>query len=141
MIKFTPDGYTEALKPRPGILLVGIVLLGAGIGLGAIGWLCFAALFVVGGLLVMVNEGGQKRIRVTRRHLLMENEYRIWGLLIGPTRDRIRWEETKAVTVADGAVRLERTSGEVEQLGKGGEEKELVLLRDRILQRLENYEG
>ena len=141
MIKFTPDGYTEPLKPRIGILALGLAILAAGIGLGVIGWLCPAALLVVVGLLVAVNEGGQKRIRVTRRHLLMENEYRIWGLLIGPTRDRIRWEETQAVTVDGGAVKLQKASGETVELGQGGEEKELVLLRDRILQRLENFDG
>lgn len=141
MIKFTPDGYTEPLKPRLPYLALGVAILLGGVGLGVIGWLCFSVLFVVSGLLIAVNEGGQKRIRVTRRHLLMENEYRIWGLLIGPTRDRIRWEDTKAVTVDGGAVRIEKGSGEVVELGKGGPDKELNLLRDRILQRMENFEG
>lgn len=138
-MQFTPDGYTEALAPRITHLGLGAAILAGGIAGGwFVSW-CLAVPLVLIGLGVMVNEGGQKRIRVTRRHLLLENEYRVWGLLVGPVRNRIRWEETQDAAVAGDVVKLTKTDGSAVELGKGGSASDLQTFADRINQRLENF--
>lgn len=138
-MQFTPDGYTEPLSPRIHILGLGVLVMVAGIALGALFSWCAASVLIVIGLLVALNEGGQKRVRITRRHMLMEKEYRVWGLLIGPVRDRIRWESTKSVSVAGDRVKLETTDGQVHEFGVGGSESDLKTFCDRVQQRLENF--
>lgn len=138
-MQFTPDGYTEPLPMRIPQLLIGVLLVGVGIAVTYSWSGCVGALVIVVGALLAGNEGGLKRIRVTRRHLLLEDEFRVRGLLIGPVRNRVRWEDTKEVVVDGDAVKLTQVDGTVLRLAVGGPGKELETLRDRILQRLESY--
>ncbi|MCA9570342.1 MAG: hypothetical protein KC656_21005 [Myxococcales bacterium] len=129
---FTPDGYTGPLSPRPAGLAVGALVLLLGIGAVFAGWLCAGAALVVGGGLTLLNETGTKRIRVTRSKLLMEEESRVRGLLIGPRRSRVGWEETQDVTLEGDCVKLTANDGRVLELGKGGPANELQKLKNRI---------
>lgn len=129
---FTPDGYTEPMSPRPAGLAAGALLLMAGIGAVIAGWYCTGIGIVVAGGLTALNETGTKRIRVTRSKLLIEEESRVRGLLIGPRRHRVTWEETTGVDLAGDHVKLTSQDGQVLELGKGGPAVELSKLKNRI---------
>ena len=118
MMQFTPDGYTEPLSMRIPQLLVGVLLAAGGIALIVMYSGCLGSLVLLVGALIAGNEGGLKRIRVTRRHLLLEDEFRVRGLLIGPVRNRVRWEDTKAVVVDGDAVKLTQVDGKELRLAK-----------------------
>lgn len=133
-MQFTPDGYVEPLPPRPIGLVIGAVLVLGAVGIGVMGWWCPAIPLALVGILFGVNEGGKRRIRVTRPRLLMEDESRVRGLLIGPSRDRVEWAETQSVELLDDSIRVTSTSGRVVVLGKGGPKKELEKLFGRIEQ-------
>ncbi len=129
---FTPDGYTEPMSPRPLGLAIGAVI--ALIGLGAVfqGYLCLGSGLVLLGGLTMLNETGTRRIRVTRSKLLIEDESRVRGILIGPRRTRFAWPDTTEVTLEADCVKLHTRDGQVLELGKGGPPHELQKLKNRI---------
>lgn len=129
---FTPDGYTEPMSPRPAGLGVGALLLLAGLGGVAFGWLCLGSALVLVGGLAMLNETGTKRIRVTRSKLLIEEESRVRGLLIGPRRERMTWTETQDVTLESDHIVLTGNDGAKLVIGKGGPANELQKLKNRI---------
>lgn len=133
-MQFTPDGYTKPLAPRPSRLAVGGVLFVVGIALGYLLSLCAGVVVSVVGILVLLNEGGQQRIRVTRSKLLMEDEYRIWGLLIGPVRSRVRFENLKDVRIEGASIVLERNDGSTETIADGAPADRLHQLKNRIEQ-------
>lgn len=129
---FTPDGYTEPMNPRPaGLGLSAIVLLG-GVGALVAGSWCLGSALAVFGLLGILNETGTRRIRVTRSKLLIEEESRVRGLLIGPRRHRVTWEETESVELVGDHVALKSRDGQVLELGRGGPAVELSKLKNRI---------
>lgn len=133
-MQFTPDGYTKPLAPRPSRLAVGGALFVVGIALGYLLSLCLGTVVSAVGILVLLNEGGQQRIRVTRSKLLMEDEYRIWGLLIGPVRSRVRSEDLEDVRIEGESLVLTRSDGSTETIAEGAPADRLNQLRNRIEQ-------
>ena len=133
-MQFTPDGYTKPLAPRPSRLAVGGILFVVGIALGYLVSFCLGSAVAVLGILVLLNEGGQQRIRVTRSKLLMEDEFRIWGLLIGPVRSRVRYENLADVRIEGQSIVLERNDGSTETIAEGAPDDRLHQLKGRIEQ-------
>ena len=137
-MKFTPDGYTQPMSPRPLGLLLGAALALAGIGLVVTGNFCIAPALILAGLLFALNETGTKRIRVTRTKLLIEEESRVRGLLIGPRRSRMAWDQTQSVDLHDDRIEMQGKTGELLVLGQGGPKVELQKLKNRIDQAMED---
>lgn len=133
-MQFTPDGYVEPLPPRPAGLAIGAVLVIGGLASSFTVSVCLGLTLILVGVLFAVNEGGKRRVRITRPRLLMEDESRVRGLLIGPRRSRVEWTETESVELGDGVIRLKTKDGRTVEIGKGGEETELEKLFHRIEQ-------
>lgn len=131
-MNFTSDGYTEPMTPRPAGLAIGVLVLVGGVAAVLVGWMCLGAMLVVFGALTALNETGTQRIRVTRSKLLIEEESRVRGLLIGPRRTRVTWDETAEVVRETDHVRLVANDGSVIVLAKGGDANELDKLKLRI---------
>ncbi len=103
----THDGISGRIPPNPLRVLVGLALLGGG---GALAWRGPAVVGVglaLVGLLLLLNQVGERRIRVIESKLLVEDTHLLTGLLIGPSRNRIEWDKVKAVRVDKGALRLD----------------------------------
>ncbi|MCB9676052.1 MAG: hypothetical protein H6737_13095 [Alphaproteobacteria bacterium] len=132
-VQFTADGYIEPMKPRMGGIAIGAVLALASFPAGwFVSW-CLAAPLLVVGLGMMANERGQRRYRVTRTKLLIEDEPMIRGFVIGPIRNRIPWDEVEKVEREGQALKLVRKAGgEPLLLGQGGSDQELEKLLNRI---------
>jgi hypothetical protein len=131
-MNFTTDGYTEPLAPRPAGLAIGALILAGGVAAVFAGWMCSGVALVVLGGLTALNETGTRRVRVTRSKLLMESESRVRGLLIGPRRERMTWDEVADVSLADDHIRMTGKDGTVLVLGQGGPASDLERLKSRI---------
>ena len=127
----TRDGITCRLPPNPVHLGVGALLVGAG------GWLASAATLVGGvalilvGTLVLVNQIGNRRVRVIATKLVVEDEHLIVALLIGPIRSRVTWAEVRDVRVDGRSLRLE-TSGSPFVTAQGASLEDLASLKARV---------
>ena len=136
-MKFTSDGYTEPMSPRPLGLLLGAVILLGGIAALATGWMCTGMALVVLGPLFLLNETGTRRIRVTRTKLLIEEESRVRGLLIGPRRSRMAWKETESIEQTSTSIVL-KGAEKTWVLAEGAPALELSKLKARIEQAKED---
>ncbi len=130
--QFTADGYIEPMQPRASGLAIGAVVALAGFPVSWFLTACLGMPLVVVGLLMMLNERGQRRFRVTRTKLLIEDEPMIRGFIIGPIRNRIPWEDVQSVEQEGNGVKLVTKDGTVHQLAEGGNEQEIERFLGRI---------
>ena len=130
--QFTADGYVEPMQPRASGLAIGAVVALAGLPAAWFLSFCLGVPLLVVGLLMMANERGQRRFRVTRTKLLIEDEPLIRGFIIGPIRNRIPWEDVQSVEQDGNAVNLTTKDGTVHRLAEGGTDQEI----ERFLGRL-----
>lgn len=126
----THDGISCALAPSPVWIGVGLALLGAGAWLGFAGTYVVAVALVVVGLLVLVNQKGQRRVRVLATKLLVEDERLLRALLIGPARSRVEWKDVRSVRIDGGALRLD-TDGAPFVTAQGASREDLETLAAR----------
>lgn len=130
--KFTTDGYMEPMKPRPLGAALGIMVALVALPLAWFATWCIGLpLFFIGALMV-ANEKGQRRYRVTRTKLLIEDEPLIRGFVIGPIRNRIPWGEVSSVEHTGSSVKILTADGRELLLGEGGTEQELAKFFNRI---------
>jgi hypothetical protein len=136
----THDGLQTPLPPNRVSQLVGLLLLGGGIALAVLkAWWCPAIAVVVIGALVLGNQlGGVTRVRVTFSKLLVENERPVRGFLIGPSKDRIPWEEFEGVEVVGDKVVAKGKSATLE-LAQGQPEAERQELARKIRDAAERF--
>jgi hypothetical protein len=120
------------MKPRPAGLAIGLVVAVVGLPVTWFVSACLGLPLTVVGVLMMANERGQRRFRVTRTKLLIEDEPLIRGFVIGPIRNRIPWEDVQSVEQEGSGVNLVTKDGTVHRLAEGGTEQEL----ERFLGRL-----
>ncbi len=126
----THDGISCALAPNPAWIGIGVALLAAGAGLGYAGSYVVAVALVVVGLLVLVNQKGQRRVRVLATKLLVEDERLLRALLIGPKRSRVEWSEVRGVRIDGGSLRLD-TAGAPFVTAQGASREDLETLAAR----------
>lgn len=125
------DGITAPLRPTllGLILALGPTLGGGWLALSGNPWL--GGPIVVLGLLFALNLRGVRRIHVIHSKLLVEDEWMLRTLLIGPARRRIEWKEVKSAKVEGGRLVLE-TAGAPFVTGEGAPESELTSLLERV---------
>lgn len=100
------DGISCPLPKSPvGIGLALALLAGGGWFVAQGPWPLGAGLLFVG-LLVGIEQFGTRRVRVISSKLLLEDMHGVTGLLIGPRRNRIGWEDVKGVEVKGGRLAL-----------------------------------
>lgn len=127
----THDGISCPLPLRPVALVVGLVLVGAGAWLiNAVSVVAGVAM-VVAGLLALLNQKGTRRVRVIHNKLLVEDERLLTALLIGPTRNRIPWEEVREVRIEGRSLRLE-TAGAPFITAEGATVADLAALKASV---------
>ncbi len=131
-VKFTVDGYTEAMKPRPSGVAMGAAVMVVSLVVSWFATLCVGIPLLLIGAMMIANERGQRRYRVTSSQLLIEDEPLVRGFIIGPIRNRIPWDAVKEVGREGQAVKLSTTDGRTLLLGEGGTEQELERFLGRI---------
>ncbi|MEZ4316088.1 MAG: hypothetical protein R3F61_01225 [Myxococcota bacterium] len=130
-LQFTADGYIEPMKPRPMWIAIGLVVLLASFPAGWFLSGCVAAPLFFIGLGMVANERGQRRYRVTRTKLLIEDEPLIRGFVVGPIRNRIPWSDVTGAEKVGQAVKLATKEGDL-MLGEGGSDQDLAKFLNRI---------
>lgn len=96
------DGISCRVPPSPVGLLLAVAILAGG------GWFVYAGPAIVGagllfvGLLVLLEQFGSRRVRVISSKLLVEDTRWVTGLLIGPRRRRVGWEDVKGIDAKGG---------------------------------------
>jgi hypothetical protein len=124
-MSLTHDGLQTPLRPSIPSILVGLLIVGGGIAAMTQAWWCSgSALILLGGLVLLNQVNGVSRVRITFSKLLVENERLVMGFLIGPSKQRIPWEEFQSAEIAGGRI-VARGKANTLEFGAGQPEGEL----------------
>lgn len=128
----THDGASKALGPIPGKLGAGAVICVLGVGVSvAVWWLAGLPILFVGALVLLDGTGGTHRVRVTPTKVVIEDDTRVRGFLIGPHKRRFAYGELSGAEVRDGALWLQ-SGGESVAVLEGNPPDELESVKARI---------
>jgi hypothetical protein len=143
-MSLTHDGLQTPLRPSIPSLLVGLLIVGGGVAAMTQAWWCSGAALLLLGALVLLNQvNGVSRVRVTFSKLLVENERLVMGFLIGPSKQRIPWEEFQGSEITGGRIVAKGQSNTLE-FGQGlpeGELREVVRKIDDAVRRFREEGG